>query len=142
MMSMDIYAEKDFANRNEYIKNLAKQHGLDFGNVRIWAHTLGPEADFTDLPKLCEEKAVELANAPDPYRARGYNNQVDYFSTLASEYAIPVEWVEKEAEKLEPADYFGKLLDNLRETHDSVYSEIDAATADGTEDEPNEDLEI
>lgn len=140
MLSMDIYKEKGFADRNEYIKALARQHGLDFGNVRIWAHTLGPDADFTDLPKLCEEKGIELANAPDPYRARGYNNPAHYFSTLADEYVIPVEWVEKEATELKPADHFGKLPGQLQKIHDDVYAEIDAAP--GVDDEPDDDIEI
>jgi len=121
---MDIYNEKGFADRNEYLKDLAKQHKLDFGNVRIWAHMMGPDADFTDLPRLCEQKSTDLANAPDPYRARGYNNQADYFSGLASEYALPVEMIEKMAAELEPADHFDGLLAHLQETHDNVYGKM------------------
>ena len=121
---MDIYNEKGFASRNEYLKDLAKQHKLDFGNVRIWAHMLGTDADFTDLPKLCEQKRTELANVSDPYRARGYNNWADYFSALASEYALPVEMIEKMAADLEPADHFGGLLAQLQEEHDNVYGKM------------------
>lgn len=121
---MSLYTEKGFTDRNEYLKDLAKQYNLNMGNVRIWAHMLGPDADFTDLPKLCEQKRTELTNAPDPYRARGYNNRADYFSALASEYALPVEMIEKMASELEPADHFDGLLAQLQEEHDNVYGQI------------------
>ena len=130
---MSLYTEKGFADRNEYLKNLAKQYNLDMGNVRIWAYVLGPDADFTDLPKLCEQKRTELANVPDPYRARGYNNRADYFSELALEYALPVETIEKMASELEPADHFDGLLAQLQEEHDNVYGKM--------YDEPEGDLE-
>lgn len=189
---MDIYNEKGFSDRNEYIKALAKQHHLDHGNVRAFAHILGPDKDFTDLPALGEQESIELDNAPDPYRARGYNNRADYlwklageleletaivekkarelgpdadftglpkvceeianapdpyiargydsqeayFRSLSSAFALPYETVTEVAAGLEPPDHFDGLLAHLQEYHNDVYGEQGVQ-----EDEYDEDME-
>lgn len=135
LINMSLYTEKGFENRNEYLKDLAKQYNLDMGNVRIWAHVLGPDADFTDLPKLCEQKRTELVNVSDPYRARGYNNSADYFSALALEYALPDEMIEKMASEMKPTDHFDRLPAQLQEAHDNLYGKMYDETEDDLENE-------
>lgn len=54
---------------------------------------------------------------------KGYD-QADYFSALSSEFALPVDMVEKMAAELETADHFDGLLAHLQETHDNVYGKM------------------
>lgn len=140
LTNMDAYTEKGFSDRNEYLKSLAKQYKLDLGNVRIWAYAMGPDADFSALPQYCEQQGKKIATSADPYRERGFNNRADYLSTLAAEFEIDLETVEKIASEMEPSDHFDGLLAILGEAHDTMH-ELYGEAEDNLEDEYDEDLE-
>ena len=51
----NIYREKGYKNRAEYLSSLAKEYGVDISVVATAATALGPEEDFDALPIEIEE---------------------------------------------------------------------------------------
>lgn len=46
---MSVYQENSFENRQEYLKVLAEEYGVDLETVKLLADTLGPDEDFDGL---------------------------------------------------------------------------------------------
>lgn len=45
----DIYQQKGFKSRSEYLEDLADQYGVDYDTVAALAHVMGPNEDFDGL---------------------------------------------------------------------------------------------
>lgn len=45
----DIYQQKGFKNRSEYLEDLADQYGVDYDTVATLARVMGPNEDFDGL---------------------------------------------------------------------------------------------
>jgi hypothetical protein len=54
---MNIYAENGYENRDDYLKNLAAEYGLDLETVLVIANMLGPNEDFDGLATSLEDYA-------------------------------------------------------------------------------------
>lgn len=56
---VDIYQQKGFKNRREYLADLADQYGVDYDTVATMAHVLGPNEDFDGLVSTLNDFPVE-----------------------------------------------------------------------------------
>jgi len=54
---MSIYTNEGFANRREYLEDLADQTGVDLETVLILADLFGPNEDFDGLVTALEDHA-------------------------------------------------------------------------------------
>ena len=61
---MNVYLSQGYANRNDYLGQLARSLDLDVGTVKAIADLLGPNEDFDGLLTQLEEFAenVSLSN--------------------------------------------------------------------------------
>ena len=58
MTTMNIYQEHGFANRKEYLLNLADEYGVNASEVLYLASVLGPSEDFDGLINSIEDELV------------------------------------------------------------------------------------
>ena len=61
-MEENIYQEKGYKDRNDYLQSLAEEYNLDFQIVSAMANVLGPDEDFDGLISTLET-AAELSEA-------------------------------------------------------------------------------
>lgn len=54
-MDKSIYQEHGYANRMEYLKDMADEHGLSLATVLACAQLLGPDEDFDGLINALED---------------------------------------------------------------------------------------
>ena len=52
---MNIYEEKGFLDRQDYLENLAEDYGVDLQEVECLADVLGPSEDFDGLISSLED---------------------------------------------------------------------------------------
>ncbi|HCW04096.1 MAG TPA: RNA polymerase [Clostridium sp.] len=55
---MNIYQEKGYKNRKEYLKGLSEDFGLHFNDVCMIANTLGETEDFDGLLSSLEDYSL------------------------------------------------------------------------------------
>jgi len=48
-MGTDIYNDNGYDNREDYLKSLAEDYGVELGTVKMLADLLGPSEDFDGL---------------------------------------------------------------------------------------------
>ncbi len=53
----NIYEEKGYTDREDYLNNLADTYGVDFQVVKVLADTLGEIEDFDGLVNMVEDAA-------------------------------------------------------------------------------------
>ena len=46
---MNVYQENGYAGRNDYLKSLSEEYGVEFGLVQALSQLLGPDEDFDGL---------------------------------------------------------------------------------------------
>lgn len=51
----EIYIEKGFKDRDDYLSHLADEYGLELDTVKVIAHNLGPSEDFDGLINALED---------------------------------------------------------------------------------------
>ena len=56
MGANNIYVEKGYKNRQDYLKNLADDYGADYGTVCEIAEILGENEDFDGLISTLEDE--------------------------------------------------------------------------------------
>ena len=61
----NIYEEKGYADREDYLNNLADTYGVDFQVVKVLADTLGESEDFDGLVNMVEDAAEMGAEGVD-----------------------------------------------------------------------------
>ena len=54
---MSIYTDKGYKNRDDYLKSLSEDIGIDLATVREVAALLGPNEDFDGLVTTLEDHA-------------------------------------------------------------------------------------
>lgn len=54
------YKENGYENRKEYLKAMAEDHGVPYGDVLELAQILGPEEDFDGLVTNLQDYPTEL----------------------------------------------------------------------------------
>ena len=54
-INQEIYRQKGYKNRRDYLMQLSLDYGIPYDMVRTAADTLGPNEDFDGLPALLEE---------------------------------------------------------------------------------------
>ena len=59
MVEPNIYEENGFEDREDYLKNLADDTGVDLETVKFLAELLGPSEDFDGLVTSCEDHNPE-----------------------------------------------------------------------------------
>lgn len=52
---MNIYREHGFEDREDYLRSLAEDHGVDYDDVKMIAGMLGPNEDFDGLISTLED---------------------------------------------------------------------------------------
>lgn len=55
IVMQDVYKKRGYANRNEYLKGLADEYGVDIEVVLAGAEMLGPSEDFDGLINMLED---------------------------------------------------------------------------------------
>jgi hypothetical protein len=53
----NIYEEKGYTDREDYLNNVADTYGVDFQTVKVLAETLGESEDFDGLINMVETAA-------------------------------------------------------------------------------------
>ncbi len=59
---MNIYQENGYANRRDYLENLALDYGIDKTEVFTIASLLGREEDFDGLVSMLDDHANKTCN--------------------------------------------------------------------------------
>jgi hypothetical protein len=59
-MTMSIYTDEGYKNRNEYLESLAEEYGISIENVRMAADMLGPDEDFDGLITTLEDMSMDI----------------------------------------------------------------------------------
>ena len=59
---MNIYIKKGYADRRDYLANLADDYGVDLNAVLVLADLLGPEEDFDGLVSELEDYADMISD--------------------------------------------------------------------------------
>lgn len=59
---MNIYQENGFANRRDYLENLAFDYGMDKNEVFTIASLLGKDEDFDGLVSMLDDHANKTFN--------------------------------------------------------------------------------
>jgi len=57
---MNIYQEHGFNNREDYLKDLAEDYGMDYSTVKFLADLLGESEDFDGLISSLEDYEESL----------------------------------------------------------------------------------
>lgn len=57
-MANDIYKENGFGYRNDYLKSLADNNGVDYSVVSSMAEVLGENEDFDELVTALEDFSI------------------------------------------------------------------------------------
>ena len=55
MMSMDVYLENGYDNRDDYLRSLSEDYGVPLDAVLALAEVLGPDEDFDGLVSNLED---------------------------------------------------------------------------------------
>lgn len=53
----DVYREMGFEDREDYLRNLAADYGVDYATVKMMAELLGPNEDFDGLVSEIQDMA-------------------------------------------------------------------------------------
>lgn len=59
-MSNDIYQMNGYKDRNDYLRQLAEDYGVDLDTVYALADLLGPDEDFDGLVSQLEDLAAYI----------------------------------------------------------------------------------
>ena len=57
---MNPYTENGYDSRQDYLKSLAEDYGIDFGTVKMMADLLGPSEDFDGLVTSLQDYEATL----------------------------------------------------------------------------------
>ena len=57
-MASNVYTENGYEDRQDYLRQLADENGVDYQTVLVLADTLGPNEDFDGLVSEIEDFAM------------------------------------------------------------------------------------
>ena len=85
---MSIFTDEGYKNRDEYLKTMAKEIGLDFTKVKNLASGISDDDVMYDLPSMLESQISDLLDEDEDYEEDEETVHNNFVAQVMEKYGI------------------------------------------------------